>query len=124
MKNASPSQVLIVDANADSAEVLHAVFQRKGIETISARQPQKGIQLARSYDPDVIVLDVESLNGEDISTDDFLDSNKEQPARLLLLGNLRQQEKESGSDAILAKPYHFAALIRKIEGLLVDSRAA
>ena len=118
------SQVLIVDTNEYSAEVLHAVLKRKGVETISVRQPQQGIQLARSCDPDVIVLDVESLEGQDISTDDFVDCEKEQPARLVLLGNLRQRENERGSDAFLAKPYHFAALIRKIEGLLADSRAA
>ena len=70
------------------------------------------------------MLDVDSLDEHDVSINDFIDAGKEQPARLVLLGNFRQQANGPGSDAILAKPYHFAALIRKIESLLADSRAA
>ena len=116
-------RVLVVDSDQDSAEVLHAMLRRKGVGTVSTRQARDGVQLAKSCEPEVIVLDVDSLSCQDVDTTDFVDLHAP-PARLVLLGNLRMEQTEVNSAAFFSKPYHYATLLRKIEGLLSEARAA
>ena len=121
---ATSPKVLIVDASCDSAEVLAAVLNRRGVDTLSARRAGVGLELARTCEPDVIVLDAESLAEENLGTDDFADPSAFPAAHLVLIGKVSRNSHVESKAEVLAKPYQYPALVHKIESLLADSRAA
>jgi CheY-like chemotaxis protein len=55
---ASALRALIVDDNADGAEMLAAALGAKGIETRVATDPLAALQIAADYTPDVAFLDI------------------------------------------------------------------
>lgn len=113
------SRVLLVDPSPDNREVLRTALQRRGIGTFDTGQPALGLAWARQHRPDLIVLDTEWGNsaGEDICRQ-YAEAVH---APLLILGTLKSQP-DSGADGAehMAKPYHYAPLIRKIEEMIGD----
>jgi len=55
---ASAIRALIVDDNADGAEMLAAALGAKGVETRVATDPLAALQIASAYAPDVAFLDI------------------------------------------------------------------
>jgi CheY-like chemotaxis protein len=112
----SPS-VLIVDASADNREVLRTVLARRGLQILEADAADKGLELARKHQPDVIVLDLEPerAGAEEIRRQ-FSTTATRQTSRLIVLGKLRRGPVFTGGH-VISKPYHFAPLIHTIERL-------
>ena len=117
--------VLIVDENDDSADVLRAVFQRRGVQIHQTPRPSEGLDLVREHHPDVILLDLESLShdGQEICTK-FADEARDSASSLVVLGNVRRARSVLPEGEAISKPYHFAPLIRRIEALLDASPIA
>lgn len=111
--------VLIVDPSEDSREVLKTALQRRGIRTLHAEGAAEGLELARRQHPGLIILDAESLPPEGPAWQaDFETEAGHSGASLVLLGRARRTSNGGTDDRYVAKPYHFAPLVRKIEGLL------
>jgi CheY-like chemotaxis protein len=53
-----PTRVLIVDDNADGAEMLAAVLNVDGHQTLVAHDGRRALQLAAEHQPDVVLLDI------------------------------------------------------------------
>lgn len=112
-----PASVLIVDRSADNREVLRTVLQRQGLRIFEAPEAEQGLELARTHQPDVIVLDDEcdaSAPGQ-FTTECDARAGEHSP-RLVILGRIHTG---SGSQAArqIAKPYHFAPLVHTIQQL-------
>lgn len=112
------SRVLIVDQSDDAREVLRTILQRRGFQTYEAPESEEGLELARLHQPDVIVLDVESETDEEDSLCTRYDQSNDKPATLVVLGTSRRRDAELPGRRLVAKPYHYASLIRTIEQLL------
>lgn len=113
----SPS-VLIVDASRESREVLRVLLERRGARTFEAERPEQAIQLTRDHHPDLIVFDAESddtAGGE--PTDHLREFADGSDTPIVILGKVRQMQ-GCAAEQIVAKPYHYGPLIRKINGLL------
>ncbi len=115
--HASPS-VLIVDRSEETREVLETALEKRGIRTFSASRIHRGTEMARSRQPDLIVLDLEL----DRSSPDELCSKFEGAADLdeppmVLLGSMRRGPLNPRRE-IVSKPYHYGPLIRRIEEIL------
>ncbi len=112
-----PTRVLIVDQSDDSRDVIRTVLERRGVEILEALSARAGLEILREQRPDVIVLDLEADAADDAQLqaqyDDELAANK---AEMVILGNLRRDECPS-SCHLVRKPYHYKALIEKIEQL-------
>jgi len=116
--NAHPS-VLIVDRSEDSREVLRTVLAKRGVQTWEAAEPRRGAELAREHHPQVIVLDLESGDAEQQEIrDQYQAESKEHDAYLVVIGRSMSYSQILPKDRILAKPYHYAPLVRTIERLL------
>lgn len=117
-----PHRVLIVDPSEETREVLQTVLERHGVATLSAGRLKSGMELAQRSQPDLIVLDIESV---DACSQQFLTPLTQpanvEPPRLLLLGAFRRQGDAFPSGEFISKPYHYGALIRKIEELIGES---
>jgi CheY-like chemotaxis protein len=114
--------VLIVDRSSDSRAVLRAALERRGIEIFEAREARQGVELARQHQPGVIVLDLEAESADDEQVRDQYDAaSRDHDARLVILGRARRYDQVLPKDRVLAKPYHYAPLVRTIERLLGSS---
>lgn len=130
--------VLIVDRSAESREVLRAVLEPRGLRILEANAAAEGLELARRYTPDVIVLDPELGRAPAAEVAGaFARQTARQATQLVVLGAVRGKVNapqaggllrrvDSGSQAeqYLAKPYHYAPLIRRIEALLANTQTS
>jgi DNA-binding response OmpR family regulator len=111
--------VLIIDRSAESREVLRTLLERQGAATLEAERLEQALPLADQFRPDLIVLDVDSDHS---ATGDATKILREAVGRtdtpIVILGRLRRPCGDLPAGQILAKPYHYGALIRKIDGLL------
>ena len=109
--------VLIVEASAESREVLRTVLSRRGLQTIDADNAQHGLLLADRHQPAVIVLDLQSDDDASQAVcDQYAASSQAQGSSLVVLGAISRQTK-SANHRLVAKPYHYGPLIRTIEQL-------
>jgi CheY-like chemotaxis protein len=111
-----------VDRSEDSRQVLRTVLERRGVRTWEAAEARRGVELARQHHPQVIVLDLESgdADQEEIR-DQYQAESKEHDVYLLVIGRSVSYERILPKDRILAKPYHYAPLVRTIEALLAPA---
>ena len=120
IKEDGERRVLIVDESEESREVLRTILERRGWEIVDTAEPRQGLTLADHCQPDLIVLDLETLPHEDGSLRDQYDRQSQQSSTpIVLLGTTRvsQQRRAAG-----AKPYHYGPLVRTIEALLRQSQ--
>ncbi len=115
--------VLVVDHSDETREVLRSVLQRRGMSILEARAARDGLDLARQHHPDLIVMDleVETTQGEGVSPE-FANGGNGRPTPVIVLGTARRQAESLSGAEFVSKPYHYSALIRRIEELLEASR--
>ena len=124
IKEDGQRRVLIVDESEESREVLRTILERRGWEIVETAEPRQGLTLADHCQPDLIVLDLETLPHEDDSLRDSLrdqyDRQSQQSSTpIVLLGTTRVSQQRR---AAVAKPYHYGPLVRTIESLLRQSQ--
>jgi DNA-binding response OmpR family regulator len=115
--NAVP-RVLIVDPSAESREILRTLLERRGVAALEASRPDQGLALSERERPDLIVVDADSdqsSSGENV--ENLCDAAGRSDTPIVILGTLRESRNHPG-EQIIAKPYHYGALIRKIDDLL------
>ncbi len=116
--NTSP-RVVIVDESDECREVLHTLLANRGVAAIATRGAREGLELMRQHHPDVVVLDLDAEEADDDGVRDALDSEaREHHTALVVLGRVRRYVDALPDGQVLAKPYHYAPLLRTIERLL------
>jgi two-component system phosphate regulon response regulator PhoB len=112
--------VLIVDESDDARAVLRTALARRGLQIWEAEDGTDGLRLAREHQPDVVVLDIDAAQTSAAVCEQFADQASRSDTSLVLLGTARGKSSSAGELAgeFVAKPYHYAPLIRKIEALL------
>ncbi len=110
--------VLIVDASDETRVVLQTALERRGMRTMVACRAKQGLALAQQHHPDLIVLDLEiDSGGPDEVAAPFAEQSRTDHACLVLLGSVRRPQPILPGEYV-AKPYHYAPLIRRIEEIL------
>ncbi len=114
----SRRSVLIVDASDETRVVLQTALERRGVRTMAASRAEQGLALAQRHHPDLIVLDLEiDSSGADAVAAPFAEQSRTDQAALVMLGSVRRRAPHSPGEYV-AKPYHYAPLIRRIEEIL------
>jgi CheY-like chemotaxis protein len=117
----SRRSVLIVDALDETRVVLQTALERRGVRTMAASQAKLGLAMAQQHHPDLIVLDLEiDPCGLDEVAGSFAEQSRMDHGSLVLLGRVRREHPRPQGEYI-AKPYHYAPLIRRIEEILSAS---
>lgn len=111
--------ILVVEPSEETREVLRAAFELRGLQLLEAREAGRGLEMARQLHPDLIVLDLQADTAEtdQVSSDFEAESNREQ-IPLVVLGKARRRSDSGSTSEYVAKPYHYAPLIRRIEELI------
>jgi chemotaxis response regulator CheB len=117
-----PRRVLIVDQSDEMRQLLKSILATRGWEILEARASRQGLDIAHDCHPDVIVLDVETVQDASArpSRQDVPAWQAEE-APVVFLGKLPHVDSRR-QHRCLAKPYHYAPLLRTIEELLELSR--
>ena len=117
-------RVLIVDQSEDTREVLRTVLQRHGVQIYEAREGVEGLDLAKQCHPDVMVLDLDTIGQLDVAVCNGFDLQaREENSVLLFLGSVRSWQRPVNRADVVAKPYHYGPLVRRIESLLQQAGA-
>jgi two-component system, OmpR family, alkaline phosphatase synthesis response regulator PhoP len=120
----NPSTVLIVDDEISILEIARRYLEHAGFMVLEARDGLTGLNLARTQQPDVIVLDVmlPKLDGWHV-LEELRFTNLERRIPVLML-TARGEESdrlrglESGADDYLLKPFSPRELVARIKNLL------
>jgi DNA-binding response OmpR family regulator len=105
-----------VDGVSDTAEVLQAVLEPRGLTVNRVRRLELAAADAGESRPSVLILDAEAFDDANPAT-----RGDWQTVPQVIIGTLRVAEEPSQPFAprrILRKPFHFAELVQAVESLI------
>ncbi len=118
-----PSRILVVDDNADAADSLGSLLNLEGHEVEVSYGSREALERARTYRPDVVLLDIglPEMDGYEVARE-MRASPELANIRLVALTGYGQAEdkqraRSAGFDDHLVKPVEFPALQRVLAGL-------
>ncbi|MGI9457025.1 MAG: response regulator [Aeoliella sp.] len=117
--------VLIVDQSAESREVLRALLERSGRMAIEASRPDEAAEVTERERPQLIVVDADSdrsAGGE--ATLRLHRAARRTDTPIVVLGQVGRVKTPLAPGEWVAKPYHYGDLLRRIEDVLEQRRAA
>jgi two-component system cell cycle response regulator DivK len=115
-------KILLVEDNEFNRDMLSRRLQRRGFEIVSATDGEKGVALAASEKPDLILMDISlpGLNGWD-ATKQIRRNGVTTPIIALTahaMSGDREKTLEAGCDEYETKPVELDILLSKIQALL------
>ncbi len=130
-----PPRVLIVDASAESRAVLRTLLEHEGTETIESARLDEATLVAERETPDLIVYDVDGELSNDASTKELSHEgagswgsleawSSRTTTPIVVLGTKRAELGVPEGGEFVRKPYHYRALLHKIQDKLAERRAA
>ena len=113
-----PRRILVIEDNADSAEVLQTFLEIHGHEITVRNSAADGLECAQNTVPDVIICDI-SLSGDQDGYDVATEIRRQEQLKSIFMialsgfGRLEDKEKSktAGFDEHFTKPTDFDALI-------------
>lgn len=118
-------KILVVDDEANIRRFLKHELTVRGYHVLEATGGKEAIDLARSYHPDLIILDIlmPDISGHDVTA--VLKSDPEtKDIPILVLSILEEKEKayQLGANDFLTKPFTIKLLLDRINRLLKDTQ--
>ena len=118
------TKILIVEDNEMNRDMLSRRLERKGFEVIMAEDGAKGVDMSKSENPDLILMDLSLpvMDGwEATSTIKADGSTKNIPIIVLTahaMAGDREKALEAGADEYDTKPIDFKRLLGKIKDFI------
>ena len=118
------AKILIVEDNEMNRDMLSRRLQRKGFEVVMAEDGQQGVDMSKSENPDVILMDLGlpvMEGGQATSTIKAEESTKNIPIIVLTahaMAGDREKALDAGADEYDTKPIEFKRLLGKINNFL------
>ena len=116
-----PRKVLIVEDDSNIAELLRLYLEKEGFETQVASDGGKGVELFRSFHPDLVLLDImlPVMDGWSVLKK-IRETDKTPVIMLTAKGELGQggQGLEGGADDYIVKPFETKEVLARIHAVL------
>ncbi len=113
------ARVLIVDASQESRDILRALLSRQGTEILETAQIEAASSIADREQPDLIVCDADcDPSPTNQATHNLARQASRSAIPIVVLGTLPRDSRPPLGENLVAKPYHYAPLLRKIKSLL------
>ncbi len=118
----STACVLIVDSSTESRDILRTLLERQGTETLEATAATQATEILELQQPDLVVYNAEcDPNPDQVETRSLGHTASRNDTPIVVLGTTKRQLSPLPTGHLVTKPYHYAPLIRRIEGLLRSS---
>lgn len=115
-------KILIVDDNPDVLQVMQLLFSSRGFEVVITTIGEETIELANSFAPDLIFLDIHlsGIDGRDISRQLKTAEETKNIPIILFSANIIKGNTlgESLADDFIAKPFDIHDLLLKVTKLI------
>ena len=116
-----PKKVLIVEDENNIAELLHLYLEKEGFDTAVARDGGKAVELFRSFEPDLVLLDIMLPVLDGWSVLKKIRSESKTPI-IMLTAKGEVQDKvtglEQGADDYVVKPFEMKEVLARIHAVL------
>ena len=116
-----PKKVLIVEDDANIAELLHLYLEKEGFETQVAKDGGKGVELFRSFQPDLVLLDLMLPIMDGWSVLRKIREGDQTPV-IMLTAKGETEDKvsglEQGADDYIVKPFEMKEVLARIHAVL------
>jgi two-component system alkaline phosphatase synthesis response regulator PhoP len=119
----SVPKVLVVDDDSDIVELLEYNLTKEGYSVLTASNGRKAIEIAKSFIPDLILLDIMMPQLDGIETGRILRQNQDIKNTYILFLTARSEEYSEvaafdvGADDYITKPIKPRALMSRINAL-------
>lgn len=114
-------KILLVDDEGDFLRVISIMLREKGFDVYSISDYTEILTIAKTYKPDVIVLDVRPGKSDGREIDEQLKNNSDTKAIKILLHSAftmtENDYKTCGAEGFILTPYSMPVLSAKIQGL-------
>ena len=114
-------KVLIVEDDGNIAELLHLYLEKEGFDTQVAADGGKGVELFRSFRPDLVLLDImlPVMDGWSVLRK-IREGDKTPVIMLTAKGELgdKVQGLEGGADDYIVKPFEMKEVLARIHAVL------
>ena len=116
-----PKKVLIVEDDANIAELLHLYLEKEGFETQVAKDGSKGVEMFRSFQPDLVLLDIMLPIMDGWSVLKKIREGDKTPV-IMLTAKGETEDKvsglEQGADDYIVKPFETKEVLARIRAVL------
>ena len=116
-----PKKVLIVEDDGNIAELLHLYLEKEGFETQVAKDGGKGVELFRSFHPDLVLLDLMMpvMDGWTVLKK-IREGDKTPVIMLTAKGEMEDKINglEKGADDYIVKPFEMKEVLARIHAVL------
>jgi two-component system alkaline phosphatase synthesis response regulator PhoP len=130
MSSKGGHKVLVVDDEEDILELLKYNLQKEGYDVKTATNGAKAVDIAKSYIPDLVVLDIMMPNQDGVETCRQLRENPDLQQTYILFLTARAEEYSEiaafdvGADDYIVKPIKPRALMSRISALFRRKRTS
>ena len=114
-------KVLIVEDDSNIAELLHLYLEKEGFETAVAGDGGKGVELFRSFHPELVLLDIMLPVMDGWSVLKKIRENDKTPVSMLTAKGETQDKVaglEGGADDYIVKPFEMKEVLARIHAVL------
>ena len=118
------AKILIVEDNEMNRDMLSRRLQRKGFEVVMAEDGQQGVDMSKSENPDVILMDLglPVMDGWQATSSIKEDETTKNIPIIVLTAHAmagdREKALDAGADEYDTKPIEFKRLLGKIKEFL------
>lgn len=121
-------KVLIIDDDPALLRLMSLAFQGAGFSTASADNGRKGIRMANTYRPDLVVTDIVMPDIEGIGAIRAIKDSARPPKIIAISGAGRGRgmdylswARHLGADEVLAKPFRMSELLKVSQSVIDKS---
>lgn len=124
MSEATPKRILVIDDEADVTELVAYHLRAKGYQVESLNNPNGSIGAARTFEPDLVILDVmmPDLNGVQICRMLRADPKLKEVPVIFLTAKAEEADRiqglETGADDYICKPFSTKELMLRVQSIL------
>ena len=116
-----PKKVLIVEDDGNIAELLHLYLEKEGFETQVAKDGGKGVEYFRSFQPDLVLLDIMLPIMDGWAVLKKIRETSKTPV-IMLTAKGETEDKvtglEGGADDYIVKPFEMKEVLARIHAVL------
>jgi len=130
IENEQPKRILVVDDEVDVTELLSYHLRQRGFIAQSVNDPRRALEAVRTFDPDLIVLDVmmPDLSGLQVCQMIRSDTSLRKTPIIFLSAKTEEGDRidgfESGADDYVCKPFSPKELMLRIMAIIKRSSTA